>query len=92
MYWALLKQGVGGWRRNLWRAAVMRSGLLTVIFLTLVLVGLAFGWREHRLGQFAQLKKELNKPPVLDLGAQPGGQDAIQLQRTQLLGDRKSVV
>jgi aldose 1-epimerase len=86
MYWALLKQGVGGWRRSIWRAAVMRSGLLTVIFLTLILVALSFGWREHRLGQFAQLKKELNKPPVHDVTAQPGGQDVIQLQRSQLLG------
>jgi aldose 1-epimerase len=86
MYWALLKQGVGRWRRSLWRAAVMRSGLLTFLVLTLVLVGLAFGWREHRLGQFAQLKKQLNKPPVHDVVVRPGGQDVVLLQRSQMMG------
>lgn len=86
MYWALLKQGVGGWRRSLWRAAVIRSGMLTVVALTLVLVGLAFGWREHRMGQFAQLKKELSKKPVVDATLRPGGQDVLELQRSKLLG------
>ena len=87
MYWALLKQGAGRWRRSIWHATVMRSGLLTVLFLTLVLVGLAFGWREHRLGQFAQLKKELNKRPVHDVTVRPGGQDVVHLQRSQIAGD-----
>jgi len=86
MYWALLKQGVGGWRRRLWRAAVMRPGLLTFLVLTLVLAVLAFGWHEHRLGQFAQLKKEIGKRPVHDVTVRPGGQEAVLLQRSQLLG------
>jgi aldose 1-epimerase len=86
MYWALLKQWAGRWRRSIWRAAVMRSGLLTIVVLILVLVALAFGWREHRLGQFAQLKRELGKRPVHDVAVRPGGQDVIQLQRSQLLG------
>jgi aldose 1-epimerase len=86
MYWALLKQGAGKWRRSLWRAAVMRSGMLTVLVLTLILVGLAFGWREHRRGQFAQLKRELGTQPVRDVTVKPGGQDVIQLQRSQLPG------
>jgi aldose 1-epimerase len=86
MYWALLKQGVGKWRSRIWRAAVMRSGLLTFLVLTFVLAGLAFGWHEHRLGQFAQLKKELNKRPVRDVAVRPGGQDVIELQRSQLMG------
>ena len=86
MYWALLKGWMGRWRRSIWRAAVMRSGLLTVLVLTLVLVGLAFGWREHRMGQFAQLKRELSKKPVRDVTVKPGGQDIIQLQRSQMIG------
>ena len=85
MYWALLKQGVARWRRRLWRAAVMRSGLLTFLALTLVLAVLAFGWREHRLGQFAQLKQEIGKRPVHDVAVRPGGQDVVELQRSQLL-------
>jgi aldose 1-epimerase len=86
MYWALLKQGVGRWRRSIWRAAVMRSGLLTFLVLTLMLAGLAFVWHEHRLGQFAQLKKEIGKRPVTDMTVRPGGQDVVELQRSQLLG------
>src|SRR3984893_15603703 len=86
MYWALLKQGVSNWRRRIWHAAVMRSGMLTFLFVVLVLGGLAFGWREHRLGQFAQLKKELNKRPVMDAPVRPGGQDVVQLQRSQMAG------
>jgi aldose 1-epimerase len=86
MYWALMKQGFGNWRRGLWRAAVMRSGLLTVLVLAIVLAGLAFGWHEHRLGQFAQLKQELGKPPVRDVSVKPGGQDVVRLERSQMLG------
>jgi aldose 1-epimerase len=86
MYWALLKQGVGRWRRSIWRAAVMRSGVLTFLVLIMMLGGLAFLWREHRLGQFAQLKKELNKPPVIDVTVRPGGREVVQLQRSQMLG------
>jgi aldose 1-epimerase len=64
----------------------MRSGLLTFLVFTLVLVGLAFGWREHRLGQFAQLKKELSKRPVRDVTVKPGGKDVVQLLRSQMIG------
>jgi aldose 1-epimerase len=86
MYWALLKQGVSNWRRRIWHAAVMRSGMLTFLVLLIVLAGLAFGWREHRLGQFAQLKKELSNRPVKDVGVRPGGQESVQLQRSQIAG------
>jgi hypothetical protein len=86
MYWALLKQGVSQWRRRIWHAAVMRSGMLTFLVVVIVLAGLAFGWREHRLGQFAQLKKELSKRPVRDVAVRPGGQDVVQLQRSQIAG------
>ncbi len=70
----------------MWRAAVMRSGVLTFLLLLMVLGGLAFLWREHRLGQFAQLKRELRKPPVQVVTMQPGGREIIQLQRSQMLG------
>jgi aldose 1-epimerase len=86
MYWALLKQGVSNWRRRIWHAAVMRSGMLTFLIVLFVLAGLAFGWREHRLGQFAQLKKELSNRPVKDVTVRPGGQEVVQLQRSQIAG------
>jgi aldose 1-epimerase len=70
----------------MWRLAVMRSGLLTFLVLILALAGLAFLWHEHRLGQFAQLKRTLNKPPVIDVTVRPGGRDVVQLQRSQMLG------
>jgi galactose mutarotase-like enzyme len=65
----------------------MSSGLLTFIVLVIVLAGLAFGWREHRLGQFSQLKKELNKRPVVDLAVRLGGQEAIELRRAEIPGE-----
>jgi len=85
MYLALVLQGFARMRRRLWHAAVMRSGMLTMIVLTLVLMILAFGWHEHRLGQFSQLKRDLKKKPVQeDLSTmRPGGQDVIQLQRSE---------
>jgi aldose 1-epimerase len=87
MYWALLTQGVSRWRRKIWHAAVMRSGLLTFLILLIVLAVLAFGWREHRLGQFSQFKKELKKRPVTDVAVRPGGQDIVQLQRSEIGGN-----
>jgi aldose 1-epimerase len=90
MYLALVLQGFARMRRRLWHAAVMRSGLLTMIVLTLVLMGLAFGWHEHRLGQFGQLKRGLKKKPLQEDASsmRPGGQDVIQLQRSQFsVGD-----
>jgi aldose 1-epimerase len=88
MYAALWAQGFDRMRRRLWHEAVMRSGLLTILLLSLILVGLAVGWREHRKGRFALLKAQLKErsamhepPPV-----RPGGQDVVVLQRSQLPG------
>jgi len=85
MYWALLKQGLARRRRSVWHAAVLRSGVLTIMVLTILLVILAVGWREHRLGQFAQLKKALKRPTAVVVTAQPGGQDVLRLQRSVLV-------
>ena len=88
MYLALVTQGLARMRRRLWHATVMRSGMLTMLVLTLVLMALAIGWREHRLGQFSQLKKDLKKGPVQEdtSSTRPGGQDVILLQRSQFGG------
>jgi len=86
MYWALLKQWAVERRRSIWHAAVMRSGLLTVLVLSLLLAALAFGWRTHRLGQFAMLKKQLRAKPKVDVVFRPGGQDVIKLERSQMIG------
>jgi aldose 1-epimerase len=86
MYWALLKQGLARRRRSVWHAAVLRSGMLTVLVLIVVLVVLAVGWREHRLGQFAQLKKSFKPPSTNVVTARPGGQEAIHLLRSPMVG------
>jgi aldose 1-epimerase len=86
MYWALLKEWAAKRRRSIWHVAVMRSGMLTMLILILLLAGLAFGWRTHRLGQFALLKKQLRAKPKQDVVFRPGGQDVIKLQRTQMVG------
>src|SRR3984885_1624247 len=88
MYLALVLQGFARMRRRLWHAAVMRAGMLTMIVLTLVLMALAFGWHEHRLGQFGQLKRDLKKKPLQEDTSmmRPGGQDAILLERSQFGG------
>lgn len=86
MYWALLKQSLAKRRRALWHVAVMRSGMLTVLGLAILLAGLAFGWHEHRLGKFGQLKKELNRQPQREAGVQPGGKDVVRLERSMVVG------
>jgi aldose 1-epimerase len=86
MYWALLKQWFAKRRSSIWHAAVMRSGMLTILVLTLLLMGLAFGWQEHRLGHFGRLKKELAPKSKVDVVVRPGGQDVIKLQRSPLVG------
>lgn len=88
MYAALLARWFRTTRANVWRATVVRSGLLTVIVLAAVLLGLAFGWHEHIRGRFAQLKGELKKPAVAPIAPtlRPGGQDPIVLERTQIEG------
>jgi aldose 1-epimerase len=86
MYAALLIKWFDRWRRRLWHIAVMRSGLLTMIVLTAALVGVAFGWRAHTQGRFAQLKSELKSKTLVTPAAvvRPGGQDAVVLQRSQI--------
>ena len=86
MYWALLKQGLARRRHSVWRAAVLRSGLLTILLLIAILVVLAVGWREHRLGQFAQLKKGFKHTTSYAVAARPGGQDVLTLQRSPMIG------
>ena len=89
MYAALVARRIGDLRRNLWRIAVMRSGLLTMMVVTIALLGLAFGWSAHRQGRFSRLKQELKQEPSMpqpSVAARPGGQDAIVLQRTRLEG------
>jgi Galactose mutarotase and related enzymes len=86
MYAALIRQRFAEWRRHLWQDAVVRSGAITMVVLALILLVLAFGWREHKKGRFALLKAELKRPAPSRVAPppQPGGQDAIVLERTPI--------
>src|SRR3984957_19257512 len=89
MYAALVARRISDLRRSLWRIAVIRSGLLTMVVVTAAILGLAFGWRAHREGRFSRLKQELKQEPTTSqppAAARPGGQDAIVLQRARLEG------
>ena len=71
----------------MWHAAVLRSGMLTVLVLIALLAVLAVGWREHTRGQFAQFKKGLNRKPAHAVTPRPGGQEVVRLQRSQIGGN-----
>jgi aldose 1-epimerase len=88
MYLALIRRRLNEWRIRVWQATVVRSGVVTIAVLALLLVGLAFVWREHKQGHFALLKAELKRPvpPRVPPPPQPGGQDAIVLERSQIEG------
>ncbi|QNI35408.1 aldose epimerase family protein [Edaphobacter albus] len=75
--------------RRLWQEAILRSGALTIVVIVLLVIGLAIGWRAHTRGRFAQLKSNLrhssqpHEPPA----PQPGGQDALVLERLPIEGN-----
>ncbi|WP_263365660.1 aldose epimerase family protein [Edaphobacter bradus] len=86
MYAALVKRWFLQLPDRVWRATLMRSGLVTVLLLALVLLVLTLGWRAHQHGRFAVLKAELKRPapPPPMPSFRPGGQDPIILERTQV--------
>jgi galactose mutarotase-like enzyme len=88
MYASLIRQRFAEWRHQVWQAAVMRSGVITMMVVTLVMLSFAFVWREHVKGHFALLKAELKRPTTSRVAPppQPGGQDAIVLERTAIEG------
>ena len=65
----------------------MRSGMVTGPLLAIVVIGLGILYHEHMQGNFHKLKAKMETEhqdaPVL----RPGGQEAITLTRTRLVGD-----
>jgi galactose mutarotase-like enzyme len=90
MYWKLMRQRFTEWRIQVWEAIVVRSGIVTMALLAFLLVGVALAWREHKEGYFAQLKAGLRRPVPTRVppAPQPGGQDAIVLERSAIEGGR----
>jgi aldose 1-epimerase len=88
MYAAIMARRMVELRDGMWRTAIMHSGVLTLGVVALVLLGLGLGWKAHKLGRFSQLKSELKMGPVSHAPAapQPGGQEAVSLERSQVMG------
>ena len=88
MYFSLLGSWVSQARRSLWRAAVTHSGILTLLAFAIALLVLAWGWKEHQHGRFAQLKAGLKEPanPQVTSSTRPGGQEPLVLERSQIQG------
>jgi galactose mutarotase-like enzyme len=88
MYLTLVTQRFAEWGRQLWKQSVLRSGVMTIGVIVVLLLGLAIGWRAHTRGRFASLKadfKRSDRPRAL-LPPQPGGQDALMLERSAIEG------
>lgn len=88
MYLAILRNKLDEFRKGVWRATVVRSGMLTVMFLLALLVVLVLVVRQRGTGHLTKIKAELHPkaeaPPVTT--AQPGGQDPVVLQRFPTAG------
>ncbi len=87
MYLAMVKERLSTFYHGAWRRNVLRSGWVTGFLLGCILVGLTFVYRQHMRGNFHKLKEEMadgrEDAPV----PRPGGQEAISLTRTRLMGD-----
>ena len=80
----MLGRKLSGIRARAWRAAVLRSGMLTALILALLLGGLIVLVRERGKGHLHQLEMELQakkQVPVATIPP-PGGQNAIVMTRT----------
>jgi hypothetical protein len=88
MYLAMVKRWLSSVYHTVWRRNLMRSGMVTGLLLAGVLVGLTLAYRAHMQGNFHKLKVKANiaserqDAPV----PKPGGQEAITLTRTRLMG------
>jgi galactose mutarotase-like enzyme len=72
---------------KIWRRNLMRSGWMTGFLLACVLAGLTAGYLAHMRGNFHKLKAEMaNARQDVPL-PRPGGQEAVSLMRTRLMGD-----
>lgn len=89
MYLARVRQWFARQYYGVWRRNVMRSGWVTGFLLGCVLVGLTFGYRQHMRGNFHKLKQKMADERVDAPVPRPGGQEAITLTRTRLMGDAR---
>jgi Galactose mutarotase and related enzymes len=87
MYAKLWRHHVAEWWHRVCQAAVKRSGLLITVGVSVLLLLVAVGVRQRGRGNLTKLKRELGVPKTVSHEAaviQPGGQDAVVLQRSQM--------
>jgi aldose 1-epimerase len=88
MYLNLIKERFSSLFHAVWRKDFLRSGKVTGLLLVLLVLGLALAYRERGRGNIRRLKAEIHKndlPPDAP-PARPGGEDAIVLTRSPLMG------
>lgn len=78
----LLSRFLGMFSRKIPRMDLLRSGMLTALVLTSVLLGLGLGCKERGKGHLTRLTQG-EPPPQRPQAPRPGGQDPIILSRPQ---------
>ena len=75
-------------RAQAWQAAVLRSGMVTVLLLILLMGGLILFVKERGKGHLHQLETQLQskQPVAVSAVPPPGGQDAIVMRRSAAAG------
>lgn len=89
MYLTTLRRRLSELYDTVWRRNLMRSGMVTILILLSVLVGLTAMYRAHMRGNFHKLKLKANIDTAREDAPlpRPGGQDAIVLTRSHLMGE-----
>lgn len=86
MHWAMAKQWLASLLHRRRRHGARRSGTTVGLILCLLVVGLSAAYLEHGRGNLHKLETKID-PDRQDVAVpRPGGQDAIELTRTQLMG------
>jgi aldose 1-epimerase len=92
MYAAMLGRRFSRLRAKAWQAAVLRSGMVTVILLVLLMGGLILFVKERGKGHLHNLETQLQskQPVATPVVPPPGGQDAIVMRRSPAAGGAMS--
>jgi galactose mutarotase-like enzyme len=87
MYLTIVQRWFSTLFHTTWRRGLMRSGLVTGLLVAALIAALSFAYRERGRGNLHKLKAKIvvehQDVPV----PRPGGQDAITLTRSRLMGD-----
>jgi len=87
MYLVIVQRWFSTLFHRVWRKGVMRSGLVTGLILVALVVGLSVAYRERGRGHLHKLKEKIVTERQDVPAPRPGGQEAIVLTRSQMMGD-----